>query len=40
MGAIQAATSSFGVELKPLDGRDARAIERGVSDFEQQPTVA
>jgi hypothetical protein len=39
MGAIQAATSSFGVELKPLDGRDARAIERGVSDFAQQPNA-
>jgi ABC-type uncharacterized transport system substrate-binding protein len=39
MGAIQAATSSFGVELKPLDARDARAIERGVSDFAQQPNA-
>ena len=39
MGAIQAATSSFGVELKPMDGHDARAIERGVSDFAQQPNA-
>ena len=39
MGAIQAATSSFGVELKPLDARDARTIERGVSDFANQPNA-
>jgi len=31
LGAIQAATSSFGVELKVLDSRDAATIERGVS---------
>ena len=39
MGAIQAATSLFGVELKPLDARDARTIERGVSDFANQPNA-
>jgi ABC-type uncharacterized transport system substrate-binding protein len=39
MGAIQAATSSFAVELKALDGRDAATIERGISDFAQQPNA-
>jgi putative ABC transport system substrate-binding protein len=37
LGAIQAATSSFGVELKSLDGRDAKVIERGLSAFAQEP---
>ena len=37
MGAIQAATS--GVELRALDGRDAAAIERGLTDFAQQPNA-
>jgi putative ABC transport system substrate-binding protein len=37
MGAIQAATS--GVELKALDGRDAATIERGLTDFAQQPNA-
>jgi putative ABC transport system substrate-binding protein len=39
MGAIQAATSSFGVELRPLDTRDARTIERDVSEFAKQPNA-
>ena len=39
MGAIQAATSSFGVELKALDGRDAASIERGLSAFAQEPNA-
>ena len=29
MGAIQAAAPSFGVELRPVDVRDAGEIERG-----------
>jgi putative ABC transport system substrate-binding protein len=37
MGAIQAATS--GIELKALDGRDAAMIERGLTDFAQQPNA-
>ena len=37
MGAIQAATSSFGVELKALDVRDAATIERGLSAFARGP---
>jgi putative ABC transport system substrate-binding protein len=37
MGAIQAATSSFGVELKALDVRDAATIERGLSAFAREP---
>ena len=37
MGAIQAATSSFKVELKALDVRDAATIERGLSAFAREP---
>jgi putative ABC transport system substrate-binding protein len=37
IGAIQAATSSFGVELKALDVRDAATIERGLSAFARGP---
>ena len=37
MGAIQAVTSSFGVELKALDVRDAATIERGLSTFAREP---
>ena len=36
LGAIQAATSSFGVELKALDIRDAATIERGLSAFARE----
>jgi len=36
-GAIQAATSSFGVELKALDVRDAATIEHGLSTFAREP---
>jgi putative ABC transport system substrate-binding protein len=39
MGAMQAATASFGVELKALDARDAATIERGVSAFAEQPNA-
>jgi putative ABC transport system substrate-binding protein len=37
LGAIQAASSSFGVELKALDVRDAGTIERGLSAFARAP---
>jgi putative ABC transport system substrate-binding protein len=37
MGAIQAATSSFKVELKALDVRDAVTVERGLSTFAREP---
>jgi putative ABC transport system substrate-binding protein len=37
LGAMQAATSSFGVELKALDARDAPTIERGLSTFARGP---
>ena len=40
LGAIQAATSSFGVELKALDVRDAATIERAVSMFAREPNGA
>ena len=36
LGAIQAATSSFGVELKALDVRDTATIERGLSAFARR----
>ena len=37
LGAVQAATSSFGVELKALDVRDTAMIERGLSAFAGEP---
>jgi len=37
LGAIQAATSSCGVELKALDVRDTATIERGLSAFAREP---
>ena len=36
-GAIQAVASSFGVELKALDMRDAVTIERGLTTFAREP---
>jgi putative tryptophan/tyrosine transport system substrate-binding protein len=33
LGAIQAAARTFGLEVSPLGGRDAREIERTVSEF-------
>ena len=33
LGAIQSVARSFGVELSPLGGQDARAIERSISEF-------
>lgn len=37
LGAIQAAASSFRVELKALDVRDPATIERGLSVFAREP---
>jgi putative ABC transport system substrate-binding protein len=37
LGAIQAATSSFRVELNALDAGDAATIERGLSVFAREP---
>lgn len=36
LGAMQAATSLFGIELKALDARDAPTIERGLSTFARE----
>jgi putative ABC transport system substrate-binding protein len=33
LGAIQSAASQLGVEFRPVDVRDAREIERGITDF-------
>ena len=37
LGAIQSAASSFGVELRPVNSRDAGEIERTVAAFARQP---
>ena len=37
LGAIQSAASSFRVELRPVDLRDAGEIERAVAAFARQP---
>jgi putative ABC transport system substrate-binding protein len=34
--AIQAASSPFGVELTPIDTRDARVIEQGIEEFAKE----
>ena len=36
-GAIQAVAPSFGVELRPIDVRDAGEIERGIAAFARSP---
>jgi putative ABC transport system substrate-binding protein len=36
-GAIQAVAPSFGVELTPLDLREASDIERAIGDFAREP---
>jgi putative ABC transport system substrate-binding protein len=36
-GAIQAAASSLGVELRPIDVRDSGEIERAITAFARQP---
>jgi putative tryptophan/tyrosine transport system substrate-binding protein len=37
LGALQAAARSLGVELRPIDSRDADSIERGIAAFAQLP---
>jgi putative ABC transport system substrate-binding protein len=37
LGAIQSAARSFGFEVSPLGGRDARDIERTVTEFAGGP---
>jgi putative tryptophan/tyrosine transport system substrate-binding protein len=37
LGAIQGAAPSFGIELRPVDVRDAREIERAVAAFASAP---
>src|SRR5262249_41406247 len=37
LGAIQAATSSLGVELKAFDVRDTATFEHGLSTFAREP---
>ena len=39
-GAIQAASQSLGVELRPIDLRDAREIERDITAFAQDSRMA
>ena len=39
-GAIQSVAPSFGVELRPVDVRDAGEIERAVAAFARCPTAA
>jgi putative ABC transport system substrate-binding protein len=37
LGAIQGAAASLGVEIRPVNSRDAGAIERGVAGFASRP---
>jgi putative ABC transport system substrate-binding protein len=37
LGAIQSAASQLGVEFRPVSLRDAREIERGITDFARGP---
>ena len=37
LGAIQSAASQLGVEFRPIGARDAREIERGITDFGRGP---
>jgi putative ABC transport system substrate-binding protein len=36
-GAVQSAASSFGVELTPVNVRDASGIERAIAEFARSP---
>jgi putative ABC transport system substrate-binding protein len=36
-GAVQAAASSLGIEVRPIDSRDPAGIERAITAFAQQP---
>ena len=37
LGAIQAAASSLGLEVRPIDSRDTAGIERAIASFAEQP---
>jgi len=37
LGALQAAASTLGIELRPIDSRDPAGIERAIAAFAQQP---
>jgi putative ABC transport system substrate-binding protein len=37
LGALQAAASTLGIELRPIDARDPAGIERAIAAFAQQP---
>jgi putative ABC transport system substrate-binding protein len=37
LGALQAAASTLGVELRPIDSRDLAGVERAITAFAQQP---
>jgi putative ABC transport system substrate-binding protein len=37
LGAIQSAATSFGIELRPVDGRDPDSIERVIGAFAREP---
>jgi putative ABC transport system substrate-binding protein len=37
LGAVQAAASSLGIEVRPIDPRDPAGIERAITAFAQQP---
>jgi putative ABC transport system substrate-binding protein len=37
LGAVQAAASTLGIEVRPIDSRDSAGIERAITAFAQQP---
>ena len=37
LGAVQAAASTLGIEVRPIDSRDPAGIERAITAFAQQP---
>jgi putative tryptophan/tyrosine transport system substrate-binding protein len=37
LGAVQAAASTLGIEVRPIDLRDPAGVERAIADFAQQP---
>jgi putative tryptophan/tyrosine transport system substrate-binding protein len=40
LGAVQAAASTLGIEVRPIDGRDPAGVERAIAAFAQQPDGA
>jgi putative ABC transport system substrate-binding protein len=37
LGALQAAASTLGIDLRPIDSRDLASVERAIAAFAQQP---